>query len=299
MNFNGNVKTVRALPVNRVVWTTNIFLSVLELLSYQDLMAVAGSCVRARYVVKMVLQSRFTNVVERSMGTHFEAFCTLLRAMGGIITGSSVIWIMVAPVGWMPKDLNVITPKGAIDSVVQFLEVRGFHIRRFRQFRYSKVEFKYNVLSCIIMEHIRTGRIITLTESSSRSTFPVVLGALDTSLAMMATPDGVICFYPSLLMAGLRICCGDSRRGLARIETVERFGLSSISNTGNWDRRCGFCCPRLTRRVCGLRGAAYFDWGDETLVGGSRRMLEFASYGHYKWSLGKQCVNRHCPFYDM
>lgn len=278
---------------------TDIFRSILQLLSYQDLMAVASSCVRARYVVKMVLESRFMKIVGWSIGTPLEAFCILLRSMGGVITGSSVIWIMTAPGHWLPKDLNVVTPKGAIDSVVQFLEAHEFHIGRSRQYRYSKLEFKYHILSSITMEHIRTGRVVTITESSSHSTFPVVLSPLDTSLAMMATPDGFICFYPSLLMAGLRICCGSTKRDRDRIEKVKRFGLSSISNTGSWGRKCGFCCPRLVRRVVGLRGAAYFDWGDELFVGESRRMLEFASHSHYKWSAGKQCLNRHCLFYGM
>jgi hypothetical protein len=273
-----------------------LFQEILHNLPFEDIIVIGKCNTRTRIAFKAVMRLPFNATIQPYVGTGIGRFCKTLREVGGFTWGSSALWTIAQPVSWFPKDLNILTPFGAAEIMVAFFVGQGFWVESvISKPSPSKITARHSVAHTLL-KHITSNKQVTITESSSLSVFPALLSTFDTLRCILASPDGIICFYPRQILSGLRIC-NRLKSTVRAADTPARLGYHSITSTVGWDSPCGVCCPVLVRRVCGLKGSAYLDWNIGVVIGGKDRMLEIAALNHYKWSLGGRCLNENCPFY--
>lgn len=299
--FTHNV-SIGGRASTRIFFLSDVICHILFFLPYKDLMQMASCHTAVRCSVQTVLRLRFYSSIRPYVGVDVLSFCRALRDFGTVVCGSSALWILMFPCGWTPNNLNFITPFGTLGSVVGVLQASGYEMSRERRIRRSEFAFNDQMETFVLLTHVFHGRQVSVVEAPTNSIFPTLLRPLDTSLTTIANADGVLCLYPKLTFACLRLCSrigSNTTASAVRHKKSKRLGFISRLDTTGFDEVCGLSCPVLTRRVCGLRGAAWFDWSLDGKVGDVDRMLQLALRSHYKWRLGNGCYNKNCPFGEV
>jgi len=261
-----------------------------------DLIRLASTQSCSRQMVKDILRTRFHHLIRVFVGLDVLVFSELLRQSNGVVYGSAALWMFKTPCSWSPNDINLLLPLNNTQPLSLFLISQGFSLLHSHVMAPAHFPSNQHAHTIKIFNHSVTHKRITITVSNSHSVFPLLLQPLDTLLMSFFTADGLVCFYPIQLFTNVRIC-GSRQESNRRVDKANRLGFRSEMSTADWDGNCGVCCPIMIRRVCGLRGAARFDWGPGPVIGSEDKMLKFADVNHFKWRLGDICLNKNCAFY--
>jgi hypothetical protein len=186
-------------------------------------------------------------------------------------------------------------PSGTCHTILSFFKTIGFSLTSTQHHLHSPLQQR-QVRQTLILTHGTSERQVTLTESFTPSNFPPLLEQNDTSLTTLAGPDGFISLYPLQTTFGIRLCNINSATS-NRCEKAACFGLKSNWNTSSWTVPCGYCCPALYRRICGLQGCAYLDWPEYLETVRSMILVNLSTVDHFEWRLGVQCHNANCNLY--
>jgi hypothetical protein len=279
----------------RVFFISELLEEIIQHLPYAHLLSLACCHSIAREGVKTVMRLRFKSMIRPYGPSQMMSLCDALRMSGGVVVGSSSLWVIRTPCNWTPDDLNIVTPQGQKHSLLAFFVSQGFVVTSIDQHKRSILGERFSKHTTVIF-HYDLKKQVTITESFTDSCVPVMTQYRDTSLTTFASADGFFSLYPRLSTGGVRLCNIHSPSMLVREGKAKRCGLTSSWNTRTWSVPCGICCPVLSRRMEGLRNCARFEWG-EGAGGGAIRTPRIVINDDFTWRLGDECFNRCCDAY--
>lgn len=216
----------------------------------------------------------------------------MLEDTGGVMTGSSTLKIILpCDRRWITApDLNIVVPKGGTDIMKTFLEDGGYKAQPLK----LDPKLRDKVVICTQLRHGLSGAVVLITESSRNFILNVILDGKNTANMNIVSARNIYSFYPEFTASG-RAYCGYTSPNIFDKSEAAKWGLVLRDPLNDRYRRdrCGDECPRLQRRMNGLRGVGFVCWnkiGKEYPVLADQRV---------EWSLGPYCVNRWCPNTDV
>lgn len=268
--------------------------SILDNLTFKQLIIIASANKYSRSTFKAYLRIRFNKSVKKYVQSKLTEFNSLMSARGGVVIGSIPRWIITPLCTWVPRNLNIVVPNSMAVDIVTFFTSIQYTLSTVRHGAETYCTPHIYPTAVYMLTH--SDRVVTVTESRTKSVFPTILSTVDTSLAIIASPNGLIDFYPSLSAEGIRMC-NNAVTTESGMEAASRQGMASIHNTVFWTVPCGSHCPLANRRISGLQDAAHVDWSIKPTPQWGDSMLDLANQNHYKWRLGNVCLNQSCPHF--
>jgi hypothetical protein len=239
-------------------------------------------------VVADVLRLRLWSILRPFIGADLSDFQSIFAYRQAVIVGSTVNWFLQRPEDWTPNNLNIVVPADNAHYLVDFFESIGYKSWA----KFVLQPYKTTVKSFTLLT--RDGRDrITVTETSSTSTFPPIISSFSTLGFNIMSLDGIVSLYPYATAKGI----GIRNWPVDDYDEMDEFewrGQRLVRYQVPWNGGCGYSCPKLRRRLWQLEGASVFNWRIKGSTFYPYDLKQIARVSHYVWRLSSKCNNPLC-----
>ncbi|KAG1894215.1 uncharacterized protein F5891DRAFT_985214 [Suillus fuscotomentosus] len=281
--YDNSLARTEAKRRSGITWNHNVTTTILDSLRISDIVAISRTCWCMRVLAHEVVQGRLMRLLGPFTRDHLSSFLSALKDAGGVITGSTVQAMVKYDEDYIRRDLNIIVPYKAFDSLHGALEdMLGFTL-------ISSVP--HPALAPRISRFCRYAwheRIITVSAShEGKSVLHIIINAPMTTDMLFMTTGGVCYFYPQWFEAGLAIqsCTGNLVPETAKLgcagELIDEFEVE----TGT---ACGNLCPTYWHHVKEKHLQSSINWNAEDSVTNMFHNVNI------EWQLNMVYTNQKC-----
>ncbi|KAK7050190.1 hypothetical protein R3P38DRAFT_3173296 [Favolaschia claudopus] len=277
--------------------------SILEFNNFRDIWTLTQTSRALRYMARAVYRTR----IDRQIGMFLHApalnslqlddlmnrFWDLMTLSHSVVHGSLLLYVeRCAQVGkgWLPPNLNIAVPCGALIPWIRFLyDLAGGKFLSYRQLEVNR--FVGVHVACRWEIEIVPEKFIILTQSQGPNVVEAVIASPHTANMQLLTREVLVMFYPQKALDDSALD-GWYPPTIQASRDLERRGIRKSIDNSSWLSPCRWSCPVLWRHVSQEKGVLIFCLEDD-----SSELDPVIVACKLKWRLGDTCYNSECKNY--
>ncbi|KAH7905653.1 hypothetical protein BJ138DRAFT_1118274 [Hygrophoropsis aurantiaca] len=274
--------------VSNVMGNAEICDILLKMCPLQDILALGHTCTNLRPKAWQASQKRFHSLLLPFFPTNATEFPAILQRANGVITGSTALAMLFDPatIPKRPNDLNLIVPKGACETISDWLTKNYYH---------KNDSYEAHRLLYLSVESFSTyslgNRVVTISEAVTSDILSVVVNCLSTADMTIMTGGGIATLYPSLTLTHNSILSDGGEQAQLHEELLGSMstGYVSVHRSSKFlASSCKKMCPSSWRHAGSDDAINIMHWDIRYPI---NRIIQ---QSNADWRIKKKCDNQYC-----